>query len=69
MPNTRGDILHEVLEARVMPDLVGPVGRGNLQYTAMWKTAQRLTNKPVKLFVVRVKPKDKPLAKDVPPPE
>ncbi len=52
MPNTRGDILHEVLEARVMPDLVGPVGRGNLHYTAMWKTAQRLTTKPVKFGTI-----------------
>jgi 5-methyltetrahydropteroyltriglutamate--homocysteine methyltransferase len=52
MPNSRGDILHEVLEARVMPDLVGPVGRGNLHYTAMWKTAQRLTRKPVKFGTI-----------------
>jgi 5-methyltetrahydropteroyltriglutamate--homocysteine methyltransferase len=52
MPNTRGDILHEVLEARVMPDLTGPVGRGNLHYTAMWKTAQRLTKKPVKFGTI-----------------
>jgi len=52
MPNTRGDILHEVLEARVMPDLVGPVGRGSLHYTAMWKTAQRLTKKPVKFGTI-----------------
>ncbi len=52
MPNTRGDILHEVLEARIMPDLVGPVGRGNLHYTAMWKTAQRLTKKPVKFGTI-----------------
>jgi quercetin dioxygenase-like cupin family protein len=27
------------------------------------------TSKPVKLFVVRIKPKDKPLAEDVPPPQ
>jgi quercetin dioxygenase-like cupin family protein len=27
------------------------------------------TGKPVKLFVVRIKPKDKPLAEDVPPPQ
>ena len=52
MPNTRGDILHEVLEARVMPDLVGPVGRGNLQYASIWKTAQRLTSKPVKFGTI-----------------
>ena len=44
----RGHILHDILEARVMPDLVGPVGRGSLQYTALWKAAQRLTVKPVK---------------------
>jgi 5-methyltetrahydropteroyltriglutamate--homocysteine methyltransferase len=30
-----------------MPVITGPIGRGNLQYTAMWKAAQRLTDKPV----------------------
>jgi 5-methyltetrahydropteroyltriglutamate--homocysteine methyltransferase len=44
----RGHILHDYIEARVMPKIVGPVGRGNLQYAAMWKAAQRLTKKPVK---------------------
>ncbi|HWP27590.1 MAG TPA: cobalamin-independent methionine synthase II family protein [Xanthobacteraceae bacterium] len=44
----RGHILHDYLESRVMPVITGPIGRGNLQYTAMWKTAQRLTEKPVK---------------------
>ena len=44
----RGHILHDYLESRVMPRVVGPIGRGNLQYTAMWKAAQRLTDKPVK---------------------
>jgi 5-methyltetrahydropteroyltriglutamate--homocysteine methyltransferase len=43
-----GHILHDYLEARVMPSIVGPVGRGDLQYAAMWKAAQRLTKKPVK---------------------
>jgi 5-methyltetrahydropteroyltriglutamate--homocysteine methyltransferase len=43
-----GHILHDYLEARVMPGIVGPVGRGDLQYKAMWKTAQRMTQKPVK---------------------
>jgi len=52
IPNTRGEILHEVLEARVMPDLVGPVSRGNLQYTSIWKTAQRLTDRPVKFGTI-----------------
>lgn len=48
----RGHILHDYLEARVMPSVNGPIGRGNLQYTAMWKTAQRLTRKPVKFGTI-----------------
>jgi len=44
----RGHILHDYLESRVMPRVVGPIGRGDLQYTAMWKAAQRFTEKPVK---------------------
>ena len=47
-----GHILHDYLEARIMPRVVGPIGRGDLQYTAMWKTAQRLTAKPVKFGTV-----------------
>jgi 5-methyltetrahydropteroyltriglutamate--homocysteine methyltransferase len=35
-----------------MPRIVGPVQRGELQYTEMWKTAQRLTHKPVKFGTV-----------------
>jgi 5-methyltetrahydropteroyltriglutamate--homocysteine methyltransferase len=48
----RGHILHDYLEARVMPRIVGPVGRGELQYTEIWKAAQRLTTKPVKFGTV-----------------
>jgi len=48
----RGHILHDLLEARVMPDLVGPVGRGALQFTAIWKSAQRLTTRPVKFGTI-----------------
>ena len=48
----RGHILHDILEARVMPDLVGPVGRGTLQFTAVWKAAQRLTPRPVKFGTI-----------------
>jgi 5-methyltetrahydropteroyltriglutamate--homocysteine methyltransferase len=48
----RGHILHDYLEARVFPKIVGPVGPGNLQYTAMWKVAQRLTGKPVKFGTI-----------------
>jgi 5-methyltetrahydropteroyltriglutamate--homocysteine methyltransferase len=48
----RGHILHDYVEARVMPSIVGPVGRGDLQYAALWKTAQRLTRRPVKFGAV-----------------
>jgi 5-methyltetrahydropteroyltriglutamate--homocysteine methyltransferase len=48
----RGHILHDYIEARIMPSIVGPVGRGNMQYTAMWKAAQRLSPKPVKFGTV-----------------
>jgi 5-methyltetrahydropteroyltriglutamate--homocysteine methyltransferase len=48
----RGEILHEGLEARVSPQIVGPVGRGTLQYSALWKTAQRLTKKPIKFGTI-----------------
>src|ERR1700720_242507 len=45
-------ILHDQLEARVLPRIVGPLGPGNLQYGAMWKVAQRLTPKPVKFGTI-----------------
>jgi 5-methyltetrahydropteroyltriglutamate--homocysteine methyltransferase len=48
----KGHILHDSLEGRIMPALVGPVGRGNLQYAAMWKAAQRLTEKPIKFGTI-----------------
>jgi len=48
----RGHILHDYLEARVMPKLVGPVGRGEMQYAELWKAAQRLTTRPVKFGTV-----------------
>jgi 5-methyltetrahydropteroyltriglutamate--homocysteine methyltransferase len=48
----RGHILHDYLEARVMPKIIGPIGRGDLQYTAMWKAAQRLTARPVKFGTI-----------------
>jgi 5-methyltetrahydropteroyltriglutamate--homocysteine methyltransferase len=35
-----GHILH-ISESRVMPSIVGPVTRGDLQYAAMFKVAQR----------------------------
>jgi 5-methyltetrahydropteroyltriglutamate--homocysteine methyltransferase len=48
----RGHILHDYLEARVMPKIIGPVGRGEMQYAELWKAAQRLTTKPVKFGTV-----------------
>jgi 5-methyltetrahydropteroyltriglutamate--homocysteine methyltransferase len=48
----RGHILHDFLEARVFPKIVGSVGAGVLQYTAMWKVAQRLTKRPVKFGTI-----------------
>jgi len=48
----RGHILHDYLEARVMPKIVGPIGRGELQYAEMFKAAQRLTERPVKFGTV-----------------
>jgi 5-methyltetrahydropteroyltriglutamate--homocysteine methyltransferase len=51
-PHKPGHILHDVLETRMMPDLIGPVGRGNLHYAALWKAAQRQTTKPVKFGTI-----------------
>jgi 5-methyltetrahydropteroyltriglutamate--homocysteine methyltransferase len=48
----RGHILHDYLEARVLPKIVGPIGRGELQYAEMYKAAQRLTPKPLKFGTV-----------------
>ena len=35
-----------------MPRIVGPLGRGEMQYAEIWKAAQRLTQKPVKFGTV-----------------
>lgn len=43
-----GDILHEVMETRLPPSVIGPLGPGRLEYDAVWKAAQRLTHKPCK---------------------
>ena len=48
----RGHVLHDYLEARVMPKIVGPVGPGEMQYAELWKAAQRLTSRPVKFGTV-----------------
>lgn len=43
-----GDILSEVMEARLPASVLGRVSRGPLEYGLLWKTAQRLTQRPVK---------------------
>jgi 5-methyltetrahydropteroyltriglutamate--homocysteine methyltransferase len=48
----RGHILHDYQEAKVMPAIVGPVGRGDMQYAETWKAAQRLTTRPVKFGTI-----------------
>jgi 5-methyltetrahydropteroyltriglutamate--homocysteine methyltransferase len=48
----RGHILHDYLEARVLPKIIGPVGPGELQYAELWRAAQRLTTRPVKFGTV-----------------
>jgi len=48
----RGHILHDFLEARVLPRIVAPLGPGRLQYAAMWKVAQRMTRRPVKFGTI-----------------
>ena len=35
-----------------MPKIIGPVGRGELQYAELFKAAQRMTSKPVKFGTV-----------------
>ena len=48
----RGHILHDFLECRVLPRIVGPVGPGDLQFAAMWRAAQRITENPVKFGTI-----------------
>src|SRR5438067_3202817 len=48
----RGHILHDYLEARVMPKITGPIGPGEMQYAEIFKAAQRRTTKPVKFGTV-----------------
>ena len=47
-----GHILWEVQEAYRGPVLAGQVTRGPLQYSALWKVAQRMTERPVKFGTI-----------------
>ncbi len=46
---TPGDIVHEFVDTMMPPVVTGPVGAGELQYDAVWKVAQRLSAKPLKM--------------------
>src|SRR5215470_11321797 len=47
-----GDIMFEVLGTRVLPNVTGHVHRGPLEYSRVWKVAQRQTRKPVKFGAI-----------------
>ena len=47
-----GHILYEVMEAYQPPVVTEKVRRGPLEYTAIWKSAQRLTERPVKFGTI-----------------
>jgi methionine synthase II (cobalamin-independent) len=47
-----GDIMFEVLETRVLPNVRGNIDRGPLEYARVWKVAQRLTRMPVKFGAI-----------------
>ncbi len=49
---TKGDIIFEVMESRVMPRSVATIERGALQYTSLWKVAQGMTMRPVKFGTI-----------------
>ncbi len=49
---TKGDILFEVMESRVMPRCVNKIERGPLHYAYLWKVAQGMTNRPVKFGTI-----------------
>ena len=47
-----GHILYEVQEAYHSPAVVDKITRGPLHYAAIWKTAQKMTDKPVKFGAI-----------------
>ena len=44
-----GDIMYEVVETRLPPYVTGKVERGHLEYEKVWKAAQAMTTKPMKI--------------------
>jgi 5-methyltetrahydropteroyltriglutamate--homocysteine methyltransferase len=49
---SKGDIIFEVMESRVLPRCTGEIRRGPLHYTSCWKLAQGLTTRPVKFGTI-----------------
>src|SRR5437016_5472216 len=49
---SKGDIIFEVMESRVMPRCVDRIERGPLQYSSLWKVAQGMTTRPVKFGTI-----------------
>ena len=47
-----GELLFELLAARMLPIVPDKVGRGPLEYGPRWKTAQKMTHKPVKFGAI-----------------
>jgi 5-methyltetrahydropteroyltriglutamate--homocysteine methyltransferase len=47
-----GRILYELNEAYNPPAVIGKITRGPLQFSAIWKTAQKMTGRPVKFGTV-----------------
>ena len=46
-----GDLLYEVMEARSLPEVTGKIGPGPVELPQLWRAAQQMTSKPVKIGV------------------
>lgn len=51
-----GQILFEVHEAYQAPSVIGKIERGPLQYADIWKTAQKMSSRPVKFGAITSAP-------------
>ena len=47
-----GELVYEVLEARMPPVATDKLSRGPLEYGPLWKTAQKMTQRPVKFGTI-----------------
>ncbi len=44
-----GSILFEVYNSRMLPIVTGKIGPGHIELPQLWRCAQQMTTKPVKL--------------------